>query len=55
MSKSVKKPSKRYRFDDFDEYDNDIYDRVEHLKEKRMKSLLRSKSKYNLLDMLDED
>lgn len=55
MSKSVKKTSKRYRFDDFDEYENESHTRVEHLKEKRMKAALRSKSKYSLLDMLDED
>lgn len=55
MSKSVKKISKRQRFDDYDDYDYDSYSRVQHLKEKRLQSALRSKSKYSLLDVLDED
>lgn len=55
MSKSVKKFSKRQRFDDYEEYDYDNFNRIQHLKEKRLQAALRSKSKYSLLDVLDED
>lgn len=55
MSKSVKKISKRQRFDDYDDYDYDSFSRTQHLKEKRLQAALRSKSKYSLLDVLDED
>lgn len=55
MSKSVKKKiSEHTRFNDSDDYQYNSFNRAQHLKEKRLQSALRSKSKYILLDVLDE-
>lgn len=53
MSHSVK----RFRKYSEEQYDlvEDHYDRREHLKEKRLRSALRSKAKSSLLDLLDDE
>jgi hypothetical protein len=53
MSNTVKR-FRKYS-DDIKERHNFSHDPQEHLKEKRLKSALRSKSKSNLLTLIDDE
>lgn len=54
MSKSIKRNNKYLDYYDYDS-DDEHYDHYQKLKEKRLKAILRSKHKYDLLDLVEED
>jgi hypothetical protein len=54
MSKSIKRNNKYSSFDDYD-YEDDVVDHREKLKEKRMKAALRSRNKNAIFDLIEED
>lgn len=52
MSKSYKRNNK---YSDDENYGYDNYSHRQHLKEKRIRAALRTKSKSDLLDLYEED
>jgi hypothetical protein len=53
MSKSIKRNNKYYGYD---EHEDDFHEDHSHkLKEKRIKSVLRSRNKNAILDLFEED
>lgn len=54
MSKSVKRNNKYYGYDDY-EHDDHYEDHVLKLKEKRLRSALRSRNKNAIFDLIEED
>lgn len=54
MSKSVKRNNKYYGYDD-DQYDDYHEDHGYKLKEKRIRSALRSRNKNAIFDLIEED
>jgi hypothetical protein len=53
MSNSVKRNNKYYDYDD--EYESSYEDHGRKLKEKRMRSALRSRNKSAIFDLIEED
>jgi len=53
MSKSVKRNNKYYGYDD--DYEDHYEDHGQKLKEKRLKSALRSRNKNAIFDLIEED
>lgn len=54
MSKSIKRNNKYYGYDD-DQYDDKYQDHSQKLKEKRIRSVLRSRNKNAIFDLIEED
>jgi hypothetical protein len=54
MSKSIKRNNKYYGYDD-DHYEDHYEDHGSKLKEKRIRSALRSRNKNAIFDLIEED
>lgn len=55
MSKSIKRNNKYYGYDDDQYCDRSGHDHIQKLKEKRIRSVLRSRNKNAIYDLFEED